>query len=99
MSSKKQWAIGLIVVIAVAIGVYWFSMQSQEPYAAAQAYPSDQQSNPSPLSQAGSVGASSTNTSSQALDNDTAAIDAQLQGIDADAANANQGVKDAQSQQ
>lgn len=92
-----QWITGLVIVALVAGGVYWFSMNNQVPAM----YPQgdDQTMMQKDTMAPSSLPTASSDTSKQAIDQDTAAIDAQLNALDQDNTSISEGVKGAQSQQ
>jgi hypothetical protein len=80
-----KWIIAIVIVAVVGAGAAWYLAGRQSPPPPPQ--PNAAAQNPSGMSGAG-------DTSDQALSQDTAAIDAQIQGLGADAGAADQSLAD-----
>ncbi len=79
MSTTLKIVIGVVVVIILAGGGYWYwSSHQAQPAASVDASMNDDGTLPS-----------GSDTSDASLDQDSAAIDAQMQGLDSDSASAN----------
>ncbi len=91
MSSTVKWIVGAAVVLVVAGGLWYWLSASPTP-------PSGVSDNMMPANAASTSGAASGgDTSTAAINQDTAAIDAQMQGLNSDAANVNTSVTSSQS--
>ena len=94
MSTAVKWVIGIIIVAALGWLLWWSGWLGHSSAPAASA-PSTQQANTQTTVAQPTNGMSApTDTSDAALSQDTAAVDAQMQGLSSDSANVNSSLND-----
>ncbi len=86
MTTPAKVILGIIIVLLIALGAYYFS-QNGAPIG-------EMNGNPSDTSQTGASATNSNDASDAALVKDSAAIDAQLNGLSSDSAAVDAGLND-----
>lgn len=85
--SATKWIIGIIIVVALGVALWWYMQQNPAPAPGPAAQTQAAATNPA------------ADTSDAAITQDAAAVDAQMQGLNSDSANVDSSLSDQPVQQ